>query len=187
MKKRSRRSWIGIIVACLAGIAILAIALPNLLQSRMAPGEETSLATLRTYLSAQNIFYREAFYGIGKKVYANPTDGVGFPDLYQLGGPGSRGEELKLIDLSFARATPGGRPRGGYLYCDITGDSQGPWDYATNCGLCAYPAGYRKGRWPRYARIIDLTGAVYQKDTGGKPVTVWPDVEAEGWELIAGE
>ncbi len=187
MKENGKRSRIGIVVACLAGIAILAIAVPSILQSRMSSGEETGLATLKMYLGAQGIFHRKDFYGIGKKVYANPTDGVGFPDLHQLGGPGSGGEVLKLIDLSFARATPGGRPRGGYFFCDITGDSQGPWDYATNCGLCAYPARYRKGRRPRYARIIDVTGAVYQKDTGGKPVTVWPDVEAEGWELIAGE
>ena len=186
MKERSGRSWIGITVLCVAGVAILAIAVPNLLQSRMAPGEETSLATLRMYLSAQNIFHRKDFYGIGRKVYANPTDGVGFPDLYQLGGPGSGGEVLDLIGLSMARAVPGGEPRGGYLYCDITGDPNGPWDYSVDCGLCAYPA-ERGRKWPRYTRIIDVTGAVYQKDIGGEPVTIWPDVEADGWVPVGGE
>lgn len=119
-------------------------------------------------------------------MYANAKDGVGFPDLYQLGGPGSGGKELKLIGERLARATTGGAPCSGYLFCDITGDAKGPWDYSTDCGLCAYPAKYEKG-WPRYTYIIDVTGVFYQKDNRGKPVNTWPDVEADGWIPVGRE
>ena len=136
--------------------------------------EAAAVAALRTYLSAQNQFHRTDHYGTGQLVYANPTDGVGFPDLYKIGGPGSGGKELKLIDFSSAKATPGGSPRAGYLFCDVVFE-----DPSFDCGLCAYPAVY--GRSGRNTFMIDVTGVIYQKDTGGKPVAKWPDLEADGW------
>jgi hypothetical protein len=135
---------------------------------------------LRTYLTAQNQFHRTDFYEHGFLVYANPKDGKGFPDLYQVGGPGSFGPELRLIDEAFARATSPASPRAGYYFLDITRDTQGgEFDFSIDCGLCAVPARY--GNSGKMTFVIDVTGVVYQKDTGGREVTQYPDVAGGGW------
>ena len=158
-----------IVVAIIAVIA--AIAIPNLVASRIASNETAAVAALRTYLGAQNQFHRTDFYGLTWLVYANPSDGVGFPDLNELGGPGTGGTVLKMIDLAFAQVIPGGRGRAGYVFDDITYGA----DYTIDCGLGAAPKEF--ARSGRNLFIIDVTGVVYQKlgvdADGDTPPTVF--------------
>ena len=173
------------VVTAVVGTVAIVLILPQP-GSMGGCNEAAAVSALRTYLSAQNQFCRVDHYGTGQLVYANPTDGVGFPDLYAIGGPGSDGRQLKLIDFAFARATPSGTSRAGYLFCDIIGRAGvGPYDYTKECGLCAFPAEYNVTG--RNTFIIDETGIVYQKFMGGKPVTKWPGIEAEGWVPVGSE
>ena len=98
-----------IVVAIIAVIA--AIAIPNLMASRIASNESVAIAGCRAYLSAQNQFKRSDFYAQGSLVYANPSASQGnsneYPDLYQLayaGGATGTGEVLGMIDKTFADA-----------------------------------------------------------------------------------
>ena len=143
-------------------------------KGRKAPrrdsNETAAVAAVRTYLGAQATFHRTDFYGKGMLVYANPKDGAGFPDLRRL----PDGTALKMIDPTFARATSPETARAGYYFVDIEYD-----DYSIDCGLCAVPAEY--GVTGENTFIIDVTGVTYQKDNGGQPVTVYPDVAKAGW------
>ena len=67
----------------------------------------------------------------------------------------------------------------GYYFADIVGDDDGAYDPGKEFGLCAYPCSY--GRSGQFTFIVDAAAVVYAKDNGGRPVTVWPDVGAEGW------
>jgi prepilin-type N-terminal cleavage/methylation domain-containing protein len=162
-----------IVVAIIAVIA--AIAIPNLVASRIASNETAAVASLRTYLGAQNQFVRTDFYGLGWLVYANPSQGEGFPDLNELGGPGSGGTVLKMIDLAFAQAIPGGPARAGYVFDDITYG-----DYTIDCGLGAAPKVF--ARSGRNLFEIDVTGVVYQKLGVEADSDTPPQVfEVSGW------
>ncbi|MHC4249070.1 MAG: DUF2950 family protein [Planctomycetota bacterium] len=183
MKKRLK---VGIIAA-LAAVTVVALVIGSRndlrLKPRMAGGHSGAIAGLRAYMGAQGAFQRVDRYGKGKRVFANTVDGAGFPDLYRIGGPLDKpdGTEIKLIDLAVVRATSPERAKAGYWFVEITSDAVTgkPYDYAVDCGLCAVPAVY--GKSGLYTYIINITGTVYKKDNGGKPVTVWPDVEKEGW------
>jgi hypothetical protein len=152
--------------------------------------ESATIASLRHFISAQWAFRKEDRYTKGRRVYANSIDGKGFPDLYRIDGPlpenaPSDGTELKLIDLAFARATSPKTARAGYWFVNIVGDavSGKHYDYTQDCGLCAVPAKYKVTGFNTY--IVDLRGTVYHKDNGGKPVTVFPDVEKDGWRALS--
>ena len=145
-----------------------------------------AIAGLRAYLGAQGTFQRVDRYGKKKLVYANPIDGKGLADLYRVGGllKESDGSEIKFIDLAFARATSPQTAKAGYWYVEIMGDAVDgkPYDYTNACGLCAVPAVYGETGIDTF--IVDLTGTVYRKDTGGAPVQVYPDTANEGWEPV---
>lgn len=152
----------------------------------IASRESAAVWKLRRYLAEQNMFHGAALYGRDvRRVYANPDNGTGFPDLYRIGGPGGDGQELLMIDIDFASATSPDHSEFGYYFVDITGDADGPYDYAKQCGLCAVPAKY--GKSGRLTFIVNVTGTIYQKDTGGRPVTIWPDVEQQGWIAVGSE
>ncbi len=143
-------------------------------------GPSAAVAGLRAFIGAQGTFRREDRYGRGGRVYANPEDGTGFTDLYRIGGPDGSGRELKFIDLAFARATSPDSSKAGYWFSDIVADSvTGSYDFTRECGLCAVPAVSGGKGYPTF--VIDVEGTVYKKDNGGKPVTVFPDVEKDGW------
>lgn len=146
---------------------------------RARSNETAAVAALRTYLAAQSQFHRTDFYDKGFLTYANPKDGKGFPDLYQIGGPGSGGAVLKLMDLSFAKATTPERARAGYCFVDLVYD-----DYTVDCGLCAVPAEY--GETGVHTFIIDVTGVVYRTDNGGKPLTSYP-ANMAGWVPVGSD
>ena len=124
-------------------LMLVLIAAAAVLSHRHKPGyanEMSAVAKLRTYLGAQAAFHRRPRYERKEMPhYANPWNGAGFPDLYEVGGPGSGGEQLELIGRMFAQAKMGGTPHGGYHFCDILGDKDGPYDFTKRFGLCAFP------------------------------------------------
>ena len=151
--------------------------------------ESYAIAVLRGYLGAQGTFQRVDRYGKGKLVYANYLDGKGFPDLFRVGGPLEEpdGTEITLMSRCFARATSPATAMYGYWFVEITADafSGKPYDYTQDCGLCAVPAVY--GETGRHTFVVDLTGTVWMKDNGGRPVQAYPDVVNEdGWEPVGG-
>ena len=168
------------IMLTLPWCAVVVVAPPGFIESAMSANETAAPAYLRAYFNAQGTFHRQAWYGEELKgIYANPVNGKGFVDLYQIGGIGSGGAEPQLIDRAFAEATSPDSHRSGYYFAEIAADANGPYDYTKQFGLCAVPAEYRRDGRSTY--IVDNEGVVYGKDNGGKPVTVWPDIEAEGW------
>lgn len=183
-------------VGCVVGIVlivllVLAIAIPNLMAPRIQSNESFIIGSMRAYVSAQREFRKVDRYGIGRKVYANPKDGVGFRDLYHIGYDGKSvpGKpvphliEQALADADVSLAKP--RPMAGYLFVDITGDADGPYDYTTEFGLCAVPLPY--SRSGRNMFIVDPDGHVFQSDASfhvppgesrAEPVTTWPDLRS---------
>jgi hypothetical protein len=166
----------------------------ELLCKLIRASETHAIARLLSYRAVQQSFRVEDRYGIGKLVFANPTDGAGYRDLYQVGYPDApQGDVLAYIDQDFANAGFFLKRREstwGYLFADIVGDSEGPYDFTGEFGLCASPFSYERGGIHVY--IINAEGKVYRKDFSTKypigaevrPVTTWPDVVAEGWELV---
>lgn len=150
-----------IVVAIIAVIA--AIAIPNLMASKMASNETAAIAALRTFLGAQATFHRTDFYNNQRLVYANKGDGssiglTGFSDLYEVGGPDSGGQVIKMIDKIFAKAafTGVGNPRAGYVFDDIQYG-----DYSIDCGLGAAPKLFARGGRNKF--VIDITGVTFMK------------------------
>lgn len=131
---------------------------------------------MKTYVFAQNEFRKTPWYGEDAgNVYANPVNGTGFPDIYEIGRSGAGGKEPHLIDRAFAEATTPERPRAGYWFVDIVADADGPHDFSKQFGLCAVPAEYSVTG--RSTFVVDSAGTIYIKDTKGKPVTTWPDLD----------
>ncbi|MHC4202323.1 MAG: DUF2950 family protein [Planctomycetota bacterium] len=196
--ERALRRWrIAYVVGTLVILLLVAaIAIPDLTAPRIASNEDVAIAGLRAYVSAQEEFRKADRYGIGRKVYANPKDGSGFRDLYHIGYDGTTTPEEPvpdLIDRTFAQADVAlaeRRAKAGYLFVDITGDADGPYDYTYQFGLCAVPRHY--GRRAPATFMVDHTGSVWQIDSSTrtsvgcepKPVTTWPDVEKEGWPPV---
>ena len=166
-----------------AGAIALRLLFPPIMDGGGHSPEAGAIACLRLYLSGQARFAKKARYGekVGR-VYANPINGAGLPDLYQVGGPDSRGQLLEFVERDFAEAVAAHRPKYGYFHLDILGDRNGLYDFSKDCGLCAVPAEWNVTGRNTY--IINVTGMIYQKDNGGRPVTVWPNVEKEGWEPV---
>jgi hypothetical protein len=184
------RMFLGVMIAA-PWCFVLMITVPSLLASRIAVNEFRAVAALKACAAAQAEFQKLDRYAKGVQVYANPVDGAGFPDLCELGGAGSEGKTLRLINRKVAQATNLEHDHRGYWFADITGDGNGPFDYAKQFGLCAVPVQYNRSG--RNVFIVNHQGRVYQKDlasipgreisTGdvSEPVTTWPDVEKEGW------
>jgi len=178
-----------IVVAIIAVIA--AIAIPNLISSKMASNESAAVAACRAYLGAQGTFHRVDRYENQYLTYANPTDsgGTGYPDLFELDFAGTpTAAAIKLIDLAFAKADSDGdaKAKAGYLFNDITSDAiDGTYgDFDNACGLFAAPDTYDSTGI--HAFVIDLTGTVYKKDAkivgaDSGPLVQYPDTTTDTW------
>lgn len=187
-EKTSVSRILKVVLPVLVLVVVVTVLLPSHRHSPGYANELSAVAKLRTYLGAQAAFHRRPRYEQkGMLLYANPWNGAGFPDLYEVGGPGSGGRQLKLIDRAFAEAKMGGTPHAGYYLCDIIGRAgTGPYDRSIDCGLCAYPAGYDVTGHNTF--ITDVSGTLYQKDTHGVPVNIYPaEPAADGWVLVDGE
>jgi prepilin-type processing-associated H-X9-DG protein len=163
---------------------IAAIAIPNLLRSKMAANESAAIAAMRTYAGAQNIFHRTDYDGDGILEYCGPgqqgekEEHVSYTFLNTAK---VNGMPIELIDSAFANArlgAPGAKPKAGYYFIEITKDADGNDYNAAFCyGLCAVPAQYNRSGLNTF--VIDVQGTVFQRDNGGQPVTQFPDVDDE--------
>ncbi len=161
------------IVVAIIGV-IAAIAIPNLMASRMVSNETAAVASMRAYLAGQNMFKRMDHYDIGLHVYANSTGGIGYTELYRIGYPTAPvGEILDIIQITFADAWSGAAATmamAGYQFDDIDyGDA------TIACGLCAAPTAYNQSGRSMY--IVNTGGTVRQRDAANEvPGTVTGDM-----------
>jgi len=189
--KKSSVSPVVIILGCVGCGCVLffivpiiaAIAIPNLLASRVSANEFSAIASLKTYCSAQSIFHRTDYDGDGALEYCGPSNPEA-TSFTHLSTTVVDGERLHFIDAAMAAATSPETPKAGYYFVDIAAGSDGKaYDATRQHGLCAVPAAY--GALGRNTFVVDDSGIVYQKDTGGRPVTEFPEVEGidSGWSV----
>ncbi|MBN2712646.1 MAG: DUF2950 family protein [Planctomycetes bacterium] len=147
-----------IVVAIIAIIA--AIAIPNLLESRMATNETATAAGLKEYSAAQYI-YQKANYATANGL----TDKSYCPQFSRLGGTNAHsngnGTPLTLIPGAFADAAQA-MGYNGYYFIDDLNIPAGQWAY--HFGLYADPCAYEKSGVNSFH--IASEGVVYMKDLG---------------------
>ena len=171
-----------ILAVCLGlvGVSAVAILLRLRDQEQHVVQRTVVLAHLQFYAEFQAEFKKRSLYGPERgAVFANPTDGRGFPDLYKVKGANDREAETGLIGREWAEATSPDKAYQGYYYIDVVADGNGPLDFTERCGICACPV---EADSPTL--IADESGAIYEKWLNGARVTVWPDLEGEGWTPV---
>jgi len=112
-------SLIELLIVVAIILIIAAIAIPNLLQARLAANESSAIGSVRSMTSAE-ITYFNTYPNVG---YATK--------IGQLGGPGPctpSSAAACLIDDFLATATPGGVGKSGYYYL-ATGSVTGGANY----------------------------------------------------------
>jgi prepilin-type N-terminal cleavage/methylation domain-containing protein len=185
-----------IVVSIISVIA--AIAIPNLIEARIASNETSAVGSLTLMRSAQATFHKTDYYNARALNYASPnaksdvggavTGGVtpqGYRDLYRL----SSNRLVKLIDRSLYNAvqqtTPS--PKSGYVFCDFTESNGGtPFDGRLEFALGAKPVGYE--RTGRHKYVMDSGGTVYMRDEGNDTDfgTALPDTTV-GWLPVSSQ
>ena len=172
-----------IVVAIIAIIA--AIAIPNLLRSRMAANETAAVAACKAYATAQNIYRRTDYNKDGVLEYALHLSGIN--SLFETtAGAG----DLALIDRSFANAEGApltATPKAGYVFNVLTsqgtnasGSALSYVDNKTHMTL-GYGLGATSNQYDGVGRNtfqINTAGTIYEKDqgsTGTPPTDFNPD------------
>lgn len=134
-----------IVVAIIAIIA--AIAIPNLLESRMQANESNAILALKEYATAQHN-WKKAKYGGGDAPYASKFTELGNKDL---------------IPLVFVNATGiAGSGYQGYYFVDDTSVENWHYDF----GLYAYPLVYTKSGVNAFH--LGAEGTVLMRDQGSQ-------------------
>jgi len=148
-----------IVVAIIAIIA--AIAIPNLLRSRMQANESNAVAALKTYAANQSIFKKSNFSvrnGEQNQMYAQP-----FTELFTTT---VNGTPVELIPKVFSDATSTTSGYQGYFFVDDAAKTNTQWTF----GLFAHPCAYDNSGLNSY--WIDEKGVVKGKDLGTAGSTV---------------
>jgi prepilin-type N-terminal cleavage/methylation domain-containing protein len=174
-----------IVVAIIAIIA--AIAIPNLLRSRMAANESAAIAACKTFAEAQDIYRRTDWDGDGVLEYSLTIKGAN--SLYE---KNANTGDLTLVDSAFANGegAPGtAQPKAGYVFQVLTGQGAsapgGTKTYVVQgnmtlgYALSAVPASY--DGTGRNSFQINNTGTVYQNDQGLTTAHVTTYNPATGW------
>ena len=176
-----------IVVAIIAVIA--AIAIPNLLRSKMAANEAAAIAAMRTYAGAQNIFHRTDYDGDGILEYAGPGQQITttHSTFVALNTVVISSARIELIDNAFGGATTATRPKAGYYNNDNATHNGGvAYNAAFIFGLCGNPAQYNRTGLNTF--VIDVQGTVYQRDqTSTNELTRFPNVTASAAPWIVCE
>src|SRR5579862_3770477 len=165
-----------IVVAIIAIIA--AIAIPNLLRSRMAANETAGIAACKAFAEAEDIYRRTDYNKDGVLEYAQALSGAN--SLYE-NNAGSG--DIGLIDRSFAYA--GGSPmtvtpKAGYVFNVLTsqgtnasGGSRTFIVASGNPSTSRMVLGYGLSAVPnqydgtgRNSFVISNAGTIYEKDRG---------------------
>jgi type II secretory pathway pseudopilin PulG len=180
-----------VVVAILAVVAALAV--PNLIRSKMTANEATAIASCKAYAEAQDIYRRTDYNQNGILEYA-----CSLASLYTSSDAG----DLALIDEAFALAEgdlSSALPKSGYCFRIL--DSQGSaapggtcsyWRTRTNrqnvdvramvlgYGLSAVPGQYDISG--RNTFQINHSGSVYQIDRGAVSTLHLTEYDpASGW------
>jgi prepilin-type N-terminal cleavage/methylation domain-containing protein len=159
-----------IVVAIIALIA--AIAIPSLLRSRMAANEASAVASCHAFATAEEIYHRTDYSGVGSLKYATTLSGTNSL-LEKTAGSG----DLALIDKVFgaAEGLPGAAsPKAGYVFTVLTAQGAsvggGAHSYVVNgnmtlgYALSAVPDGWDASG--RQSFEISSAGVVYGIDEG---------------------
>ena len=153
---------------------IAAIAIPNLMRSRMAANEATTVAACKTFAEAEDIYRRTDWNGDGILEYARSVTGS-----YSLYERTAGAADLQLVDAAFAGATCANTaptsctaPKTGYSYWVLTGQGVGApggsksyvvgGRVTLGYGLSAVPYSY--DATGRSSFQINNSGTVYQAD-----------------------
>jgi prepilin-type N-terminal cleavage/methylation domain-containing protein len=145
-----------IVVAIIAIIA--AIAVPNLLRSRMQANEATAVGALKTYASAQEVYRKGNFLA---RIGGSPYRDYYCPSFIQLYYNFS-GDPIELIPRGMADATI---TNGYHGYFFAQDNALAAEDFRYSYGLFAHPCLYDKTGVGSY--YVDETSAIRMKDSGG--------------------
>ena len=165
-----------IVVAIIAIIA--AIAIPNLLRSRMAANETAAVAACKAFCTAEDIYRRTDYNKDGVLEYSTKLSGVNSLADGLVAGDGA----IALIDRTFANAegspATGVTPKAGYVFQVLTaqgaGASGGARTFISGAGASAHMTlGYALSAMSnqydgvgRNSFEVSNAGTIYQKDQG---------------------
>jgi len=159
-----------IVVAIIAIIA--AIAIPNLLRSRMAANETAAVAACKAFCTAEDIYRRTDYNKDGVLEYAQHLTGVN--SLYETAAGAG---DVALIDRSFATAEGAPlavTPKSGYVFNVLTSQgasaSGGVRNYITASRMTlGYGLGATANQYDGSGRntfVVSNAGTIYQADQG---------------------
>ncbi len=162
-------------VSLLMAPIMLAIMIPAMLGARQSVQETGAIGSLISYGNAQVMYHKNDWnadgvlsYAVGLRELCDTEDGVG--------------NQIGLIDASFAAATSPARPKNGYYFTVMQTIGGQPIDLVSDFALCASPAVY--GKTGRRTFIIGSDGVIYGKDLGkdASPPDDYPENPVQaGW------
>lgn len=116
MQRQKGFSLIELLIVIAIILVIAAMAIPNLLSSRMAANESSAVASIQAIKSAEYAYF-SAYPTVGYATNIGNLSGVGSPCL-------ASSAAACLLDTSLASATPGSGSKSGYVFL-ATGISAG--------------------------------------------------------------